>query len=66
MSTHRAPDALVRHLLRSHVLGPIGVGLRRASPFSMPVIPAASLPWRESYGDVVDGAAPLIYLWSAS
>lgn len=28
--------------------------------------PSRQLPWRESYGDVVEDAVPLIDLWSAS
>ena len=45
---------------------PIGVGLTQSVSFPDAGHPGRQLPWRESYGDVVDGAVPLIYLWSAS
>ena len=45
---------------------PIGVGVTQRVCFLDAGHPGRQLPWRESYGDVVDGAVPLIYLWSAS
>ena len=45
---------------------PIGVGLTQRVSFLDAGHLGRQLPWRESYGDVVDGAVLLIYLWSAS
>ena len=45
---------------------PIGVGVTQSVCFLDAGHPGRHLPWRESYSDVVDGAVPLIYLWSAS
>ena len=45
---------------------PIGVGLTQRVWFLDAGHPGRHLPWRESYGDDLDGAVPLKYLWSAS
>ena len=45
---------------------PIGVGVTQSVCFLDAGHPGRHLPWGESYSDVVDGAVPLIYLWSAS
>lgn len=45
---------------------PIGGGVTQSVRFLDAGHPSRQLPWRESYGDVVEDAVPLIDLWSAS
>ena len=45
---------------------PIGVGVTQNVCFVHAARPGHHLPWRQSYSDLVEGAVPLIYQWSAS